>query len=305
MKKIISTFAIVVGLFLLNTTARAQEQSVDLPSAGLTPESSFYFLDRFVENLLQFFTFDYEAKAKLQIELAGERIAEIKVMIEKEGPETEGIEEAKSLLVANVAYAAEIVNEAKVSGKDVTVFAKSLDDEFDAREELLDQTFLEAREKLLAQRKEMKEKLLKEAQEAGDDAAVALLTQQLADLQNQADFLIEQKDGIKKDLQTEKSKIEQEMSSEDQDMDEVEKADNDEFEDLDELEDEFEDFEDEFKDLDNDELDDIDEGDDTDEFDDEFEDLDELDHLDDPNDDLDESEEDEEDEDDEDEDEDR
>lgn len=205
----------------------AQDPQIALPSAGLTPNSSFYFLDRLGENLRQFFTFNQEAKARLQIEFAGERIAEIKVMVEKKGQKAKGIEKAKSLLLSNVAYAAEIVNQEKTAGKDVTMLAKNLDDALDAREKLLTKTFLEAREKLLAERKEIKDRLLKEAQAAGDTIKITELTQQLNDVQNRADNLKEEKDKIKNDLRTEKEKIEQEMDQKDQEEDEVEQNQQD------------------------------------------------------------------------------
>lgn len=145
-------FALVSLFALGGGTALAQGQQMILPSAGLTPESPFYFLDRFGETLRQFFTFNPEAKARLQIEFSGERISEIKLMIEEKGPEAKGIAVAQSLLLANVAKAAEIVQEEKTAGKDVTALANNLDDEFDAREKLLDQIFKDAKQKLQDQK---------------------------------------------------------------------------------------------------------------------------------------------------------
>src|SRR3989338_4532378 len=142
MKKtfISSTFALVALFVFASSTVFAQGTQANLPSAGLTPESSFYFLDRLGENLRQFFTFNPEAKAKLQIEFAGERIAEIKVIVEEKVVNAKGLAIAESLLQANVAYAAEIVNEEKTAGNDVSNLAKTLNDEFDARDKLLGQT---------------------------------------------------------------------------------------------------------------------------------------------------------------------
>src|SRR3989344_1390098 len=103
--------SVAISLLFIPSLAFAQSPQAALPSAGLTPESSFYFLDRLGENLRQFFTFNPEAKAKLQIEFAGERIAEIKVIVEEKGVNAKGLAIAQSLLQANVAYAAEIINE--------------------------------------------------------------------------------------------------------------------------------------------------------------------------------------------------
>jgi len=215
MKKIITT-AMLVSSLLVGGAVFAQSPQVALPSAGLTPESSFYFLDRLGENLRQFFTFNPEAKAKLQIEFAGERIAEIKVIVEKKGVNAKGLAIAESLLQANVAYAAEIVSEEKVSGKDVSALAKTLNDEFDARDKLLEQTFKDAKAQLKAQRKEIKTKLLAEARRVGDTAQIAVLEAQLNDIDGQIDALGKKKDQLEDSLQNEQEKIEDEMSEDDQ-----------------------------------------------------------------------------------------
>lgn len=214
MKLFITSSMLIVSLFVAGGTALAQNQQVRLPSAGLTPDSPFYFLDRLGENLRQFFTFNPEAKAKLQIEFAGERIAEIKVMVDKKGPEAKGIETAKSLLVSNVAYAAEIVNQEKASGKDVAALAKNLDGEFDAREKLLEQTFKDAKERLKAQRKSISVIF---HNDAGDEAARTIeLKKQLADINQQIESLDQKKDQLKDAVQNEQKNIEKEMDKEDQ-----------------------------------------------------------------------------------------
>lgn len=225
MKKSILIFSAVLAVLPLLAGAQAS-----LPSAGLTPESPFYFLDRWGEDLRELFTFNPEAKAKLQVEFAGERIAEIKIMVETKGVEAKGITMAQSLLIANVARAADIIQSEKTSGKDVTQFAKNIDDEFFAREKLLTQTFLDAREKLIAEHQNIKTKLIKDAQAAGDTAKVAELTQQLGDIQNQTNDLKDKKDEIKDSFRSEKKKIEQELNQEDQNQSEQDQSDEDQLE---------------------------------------------------------------------------
>ncbi|MEK7652738.1 MAG: DUF5667 domain-containing protein [Patescibacteria group bacterium] len=222
-KTYISNIIILIVIFIFaGNIALAQSQQVQLPSAGLTPESPFYFLDRLGENLRQFFTFNLEAKAKLQIEFAGERIAEIKIMVEKKGVNAKGLAIAESLLQANVAYAAEIVNEEKTSGKDVSALAKTLNDEFDARDKLLEQTFKDAKAQLKAQRKEIKINLLAEARRVGDTAQIAILEGQLNDIDQQIDMLGQKKDQLENSLQNEQKNIEKEMSEDDQKKEEIE-----------------------------------------------------------------------------------
>ncbi|PIP51933.1 hypothetical protein COX09_04360 [Candidatus Beckwithbacteria bacterium CG23_combo_of_CG06-09_8_20_14_all_47_9] len=233
MKKNITTAILVSSLFV-GGTAFAQSPQVALPSAGLTPESSFYFLDRLGENLRQFFTFNPEAKAKLQIEFAGERIAEIKIMVEKKGVNAKVLAIAESLLQANVAYAAEIVSEEKISGKDVSALAKTLNDKFDARDKLLEQTFKDAKAQLKAQRKEIKTNLLAEAHRVGDTAQIAVLETQLNDIDGQIDALGQKKDQLENSLQNEQNKIENEMSENDQKEEELEQKEEQELEEAEE-----------------------------------------------------------------------
>ena len=238
MKKtfISNAFALVALFAFASGTAFAQSSQVALPSAGLTPESSLYFLDRLGENLRQFFTFNPEAKAKLQIEFAGERIAEIKIMVEKKGVNAKGLAIAESLLQANVAYAAEIVSEEKISGKDVATLAKTLNDEFDARDKLLEQTFKDAKAQLKAQRKEIKTSLLAEARRVGDTAQIAILDGQLKDIDQQIDALGQKKDQLEENLQNEQNKIEDEMSEDDQEKEEIEQKEEQEAEEAEEPE---------------------------------------------------------------------
>lgn len=218
--KTIKLFA--VSLFFIPFLVFAQNPQVVLPSAGVTPDSPFYFLDRLGESLQQFFTLNPEAKAKLQIEFAGERISEIKVIVEKKGIDAKELAVAESLLQANVAYAAKIVREEKATGKDVEALAKTLNDEFDARDMLLDQTFKDAKAELREKRKEITTNLLAEARRVGDVAQIALLEAQLKDVDGQIDALGKKKDALENSLKNEQKSIEQEMSEADQKKEEVE-----------------------------------------------------------------------------------
>ena len=231
-----NTKIVLIALLFAPFLVFAQSSRTTLPSAGITPESLFYFLDRLGENLRQFFTFNPEAKAKLQIEFAGERIAEIKIMVEKKGINAKGLAIAESLLQANVAYAAEIVSEEKISGKDVSALAKTLDDEFDARNKLLEQAFKDAKEQLKTQRKEIKTNLLAEARRIGDTAQIAVLEAQLKDIDGQIDALGQKKDRLEDSLQNEQDKIEDEMDEADQKKEKIEQKEEQEAEEAKETE---------------------------------------------------------------------
>ena len=72
-------------VFMLSPVEGFAHEPVALPNAGLTPESAFYFVDKIGEALREFFTFNPDAKAHLQIDFAAERIAEIKIILETKG----------------------------------------------------------------------------------------------------------------------------------------------------------------------------------------------------------------------------
>ena len=160
-KLFIMAVSLVVSVFLFTGSAVFAQNQVILPNAGLTPESNFYFLDKFGEALREFFTFNPEGKAHLQITFASERIAEIKVILETKGVEAKGLEVAQSRLQAHLANAATIVVDQKAKGKDVSQLAKELDDEFDAPKSALEQTFKAKKRALEAQEKELKGKILR------------------------------------------------------------------------------------------------------------------------------------------------
>ena len=223
-----NTKFVLIALLFAPFLVFAQSSQPTLPGAGLTPESSFYFLDRLGENIRQFLTFNPEAKAKLQIEFAGERIAEIKIMVEEKGVNAKGLAIAQLLLQTNVAYAAEIVSEEKASGKDVSALAKTLNDEFDTQDKLLEQTFKDAKAQLKAQRKEIKTNLLAEARRIGDTAQIAVLEAQLKDIDGQIDALGQKKDQLENSLQEEQKNIEKEMNKEDQKKEEIEQKEEQE-----------------------------------------------------------------------------
>lgn len=225
-----STIPVLISLWFVPFLMFAQGAQFTLPNAGLTPENPLYFLDRLGEQVQQFFTFNPEAKAKLQIEFAEERIAEIKVMVEEGGANSKGLAVAKALLQESIAYADEIVLSEKTSGKDVSALAQTLNDEFDAQEKFLEQMFEDAKENLETRREEIQESLLE------DGAQKAMLEAELNDLDEQIDMLGQTQDELEESLHSEQWDMEFEIGEEDIEIeDEFEMK---EFDMLDEMEEE-------------------------------------------------------------------
>ncbi len=114
MKKIFSIFVFV--LLLATPLALAQEE--EFPDAGTTPDSALHGLDKAFERISLAFTFNKEKKAEKHLRYAEERLAELKVMIDKEKLEysDELVEEYDN----NLEEANEIAKTAKLLKEDKT-----------------------------------------------------------------------------------------------------------------------------------------------------------------------------------------
>jgi len=77
----------LIGILSGSYGVKVLAQGVELPGPGLTPDSPFYFLERFAEGIGTFFTFGDLNKAARYAALASERIAEAQAVINKGKPE--------------------------------------------------------------------------------------------------------------------------------------------------------------------------------------------------------------------------
>ncbi|HAQ02514.1 MAG: hypothetical protein US04_C0001G0421 [Candidatus Nomurabacteria bacterium GW2011_GWD2_36_14] len=164
------------------------ENSVVLPEAGVTPQSSFYFFDKLGEALQRLFTFSPESKAKLEISFAKERIAEIKVILEKNGVNAKGLSVAEEQLGKNLANATSIVTDQKKEGKDSSALSKEISDELDPAHKELKSVFKSEKDAIEAQIEALKVKL-SEARLALDTTLVESLTKEISDLKAQEELL--------------------------------------------------------------------------------------------------------------------
>lgn len=202
---------VIASLILAPFFVFAQDQ-VALPKAGFVPESPFYFFDKLGEAIQEFFTFNPQAKARLQITFAAERIAEIKIILETKGVEAKGLDVAQSRLQANIAKAANIVSNEKSKGRDVSALAQDLSDKFEAPKSALTQTFKDQKKILEAREDELKAKL-RVAHRAGDTAQEEVLAQELGQVKAQKELLELKEEDIEDDLGVEEERIKEEMEA--------------------------------------------------------------------------------------------
>ena len=220
MKKLV--IVLFLGLSFSSGLIFAQSQT-GLPNAGLTPESPFYFLDRLGEALREFFTFNPEAKAKLQITFAAERMAEIKVILRTKGVDAKDVDTAISRLKAHIGEAAEIVVKEKSKGKDVSDLATELDDTIDASTLALLNS-LEQQEDELETKEEKLEDALKAAHRAGDNAKEKEIAKELGQVKADLELLELKIEDIEDELEEEEEKLEEEMDAQEEAQEAIEEA---------------------------------------------------------------------------------
>jgi len=114
MKKIFY-FAILSAFLMAGLSALAQ--SGNLPSPGATPDSPFYFLKTWKEQIQTFFTFGAENKAKQYLHLSEVRLAEYQKMIEK--GKTDIAQRTLDKYNEQLGRALQKIQEAKNEGKNV------------------------------------------------------------------------------------------------------------------------------------------------------------------------------------------
>lgn len=208
----------------------AENQPV-LPNAGLTPESPFYFFDTLGEALRDFLTFNPEAKARLQVAYAGERVAEIKIILETKGVDAKGLEVAKARLEANAAKAADIVKKEKDKGRDVSKLAGEIVDSFHIQRKAAKQAFDDAKQEFFTKKRELHNQLLA-AIEAGDTALQEQIRAELAQIETAKDEAEAKKDATIAALETEKDRLQDELEEkkrqEDEARDDLEEAEDEE-----------------------------------------------------------------------------
>lgn len=224
-KKIIIVALLFAGFLFTQISVKAQTQDSlpELPNAGLTPNSPFYFLDRIGEALREFITFNPEAKARLQIAFAGERISEIKVILETKGVEAKGLVTAQARLEEHAKKAADIVEKEKGKGKDVSKLAGEIVDNFHLQRKTAKQVFEDSKEDFFTKKREFHNQLLA-AIEAGDIAEQERIRAELAAIEAMKDKAEAKKDAAIEALEAEKDRLQDELDEKKRQEDEARDA---------------------------------------------------------------------------------
>lgn len=215
MNKLAITIALIIAIALVGSPvfANGDDSHAPLPNPGLTPESPFYFLDRLGETIRSIFAFSPEAKARVQIKFAAERIAEINIILENKGVEAKGLDVAQARLASHIANASNILTSEKNKGKEVSALAKEINDDFKSSKSTLIGKFKEEKRKLEAREEEL-ENELKAAVQTGDVALQEQIAAELGRVKGQLELIEARKDALEEELEKDEEKIEEALEAE-------------------------------------------------------------------------------------------
>ncbi len=206
---------IAVSMLVLPIMAFGQSATTTLPDPGLTPDSPFYFLNRVGEALQEFFTFNPEAKARLQLEFAAERISEIKVMIVSKGATLPAIDVARTRLTENLSRASQAVIKVKISGKDVAELAKEVSERISSQKLILRGVFGEELKNISEKEKALKEKI-KEADKLAEVEKAKELVRDLDKLNSEKESIKKHEDESSQDFDIEDDNVDSALELKDQ-----------------------------------------------------------------------------------------
>jgi len=208
--KIYSYFII---LPLLVFAHHPNSEMAHLPNAGLTPDSPFYFLDKIGETLREFITFNPQSKARLHVQYAGERIAEIKIILESKGLEAASFAAVQANLEKHTKKAVEIVEKEKSKGNDVSELAAEIVDNFHLQRVEAKEAFGAAKEAFQTKKALLHDELLI-AITAGNVEEQERIRAELATIEAVKDEAEAKKDEAIETLEAEKERLQDELEEE-------------------------------------------------------------------------------------------
>ncbi|MBI2195868.1 MAG: hypothetical protein HYU48_02385 [Candidatus Levybacteria bacterium] len=140
-----------------NTAVLGDATSSAVPSIAPTaegpglilPDSKLFFLDELKQKVRLFLAFRPEAKAKVHADVAGERLAELRIMLARNDPK--GVRIALAGLSENLAGASDQIYQAQLSGRDIKALAKAINLSIRRQQDALDSLAEQATGDLKAQ----------------------------------------------------------------------------------------------------------------------------------------------------------
>lgn len=219
MKKLFVLSILFVAPFMVSaqgTTSVSSTSSttpVVFADPGLAPGDFFYFLDQWGEGMRSFFAFSAEQKAKLAMEYAEERVAEIHAVIDERGINAPEAEEARNNFGKEVAWAATVIAREKEKGADVSALAKEVDDKLADSKEMLKEAYREHHNDLKNKQKDIETQIIS-ALASKDVALEHDLKKELEEMNEESLKTLEEEGSVEDDFDDEEGIFEEAMGAE-------------------------------------------------------------------------------------------
>lgn len=192
----ISLISVIISLSANSISANHQEdvlgaastETLSIPPTAegpgfVLPDSPLFALDLLKQEFRLILAFTPEQKAKVHNAIAGERLAELRIMLSKNN--TTGIRIALQGVSDNLKAAAEDLNEAKLTGRNINILAKSINDSIKEKRQKLAVLENEASGELKAQVLATREALKVAKIKVEDNLPADLLANEMIDDLNQ------------------------------------------------------------------------------------------------------------------------
>jgi hypothetical protein len=222
MKKVFITSMVVVAMPFMasaqtnvsaTTTATvAATSTITLPDAGLVPGDFFYFLDRWGEDIDSFFTFKAQSRAKLALDHAKERAAELDTVLKTKGIKSHEAQQAKEDFDAEIKVAGAVVVDEKAKGNDVAVLSEEVNNDFETSKEMLKEAYRGHHDDLKGEEKDLHAKL-NAAIKSNDVTAQAAIEADLKNISTEAALTMNEEGDIENSFDAEKQNLENGMGA--------------------------------------------------------------------------------------------
>ncbi len=169
-----------------DTTAIITEPSIPPTNEGpglILPDSPLFFLDRIKQNVRLFLAFSPEDKVKIHAAVAGERLAELQLMLLKNN--VSAVRTSLQGVSDNLKRASDDLDTAKLTGRNISLLAKSINDSIKDKREKLSILEKQANGELKKQVQATKEALKVTKVEVEDHLSADLLESEMEDDLNQ------------------------------------------------------------------------------------------------------------------------
>lgn len=193
------------------------------------PGDFLYPVDTAMEGVQLALTPGDLGKANFHTQIAGERVEEVKALLDGKGVTAPGLDVALANLVAQKKAVADLL----AQNQELKNQAKTLEDLFEQKEKELEAAIKEAKAPLKAQKRELKVRLA-QALEAGDSVLADQLRSQIAQIEAQLEALEIKEEELEEALEAEEERLEAQMEAKEEELERLEE----EIEELEEREEE-------------------------------------------------------------------